>query len=57
MVKIHISGLLGERRWIQADLVRKIGIRPNTIFQLYNEVVDRVYLNHIDVICNVLDSA
>lgn len=54
MIKINLSRLLGERRWTQADLARKTGIRPNTISELYNELVDRVNLDHIDAICNVL---
>lgn len=55
MVKIHLSRLLGERRWTQADLVRKTGIRPNTISEIYNELVDRINLEHMDLICEALD--
>ena len=40
MVKIHLSKILGEKRWTQADLSRKTGIRPNTISELYNELAD-----------------
>lgn len=55
MVKIHLSRLLGERRWTQADLARKTGIRPNTISELYHEFAERVNLEHIYSICNVLE--
>lgn len=55
MVKIHLSKILGEKRWTQADLARKTGIRPNTISELYNELVDRVSLEQLDKICEVLE--
>ena len=55
MVKIHLSKILGEKRWTPADLSRKTGIRPNTISELYNELVDRVSLEQLDKICEVLE--
>lgn len=55
MIKIHLSRLLGEKRWTQADLSRKTGIRANTISELYNELVERVNLEHLDKICEVLE--
>ena len=55
MIKNHLSKLLGERRWTQADLARKTGIRRATINELYNELNDRVSLEHLDRICEVLD--
>lgn len=55
MIKIHLSKLLGEKRWTQADLSRKTGIRPNTISEIYNELVERVNLDHLDIICEVLE--
>ena len=55
MIKIHLSRLLGERRWTQKDLARKTGIRPTTISELYNELVERVSLDHLDKICEALD--
>lgn len=55
MIKIHLSKMLGEKRWTQADLSRKTGIRPNTISELYNELVERVNLEHLDKICEVLE--
>lgn len=54
MIKIHLSRLLGERKWTQSVLARRTGIRPNTISDLYNEFVDRVSLKQIDKICEVL---
>lgn len=55
MVRIFLSKLLGELRWTQADLARKAGIRPTTINLIYHELVDRVNLEHLDLICEALD--
>ena len=38
----------------QADLARFTGIRPTTISELYNEVAERVSLDHLDKICEAL---
>ncbi len=54
MIRILLSTRLGERRWTQADLARKTGIRPNTISELYHELVDRVNLEQIDKICELI---
>lgn len=55
MIKIHLSRILGEKRWTQADLARKTGIRPSTISEMYNELIERVNLDFLDRICEVLD--
>ena len=55
MVRIKLSVLLGERRISQADIARMTGIRPNTINDLYHELVDRVNLEHLDLICEALN--
>ena len=55
MIRILLSTKLGEIRWTQADLARATGIRPNTISELYHELVDRVNLEHLDLICEALD--
>lgn len=55
MIRILLSKKLGELRWTQADLARKTGIRPNTISEIYNEMADRVSLEHLDKICAALD--
>ena len=55
MIRIHLSRLLGERRWTQADLSRKTGIRAATINELYNGLAQRVNLEHLDLICEALD--
>ena len=55
MIKILLSRKLGELRWTQADLARKTGIRPSTISEMYHELIDRVKLEHLDLICEALD--
>lgn len=55
MIKILLSRKLGELRWTQADLARATGIRPTTINEMYHEMVDRVNLEHLDLICEALD--
>lgn len=55
MIKILLSTRLGERRMTQAQLARKTGIRPNTIGELYNELAERVSLEHLDLICEALN--
>lgn len=50
MIKILLSSRLGERRITQADLARMTGIRPSTINELYHEIIERVNLEHLDLI-------
>ena len=47
-IRILLSTRLGERRWTQADLARKTGIRPSTINEMYHELCERVNLEHLD---------
>lgn len=54
-IRILLSKKLGELRMTQAELARKTDIRPSTINDMYHELCDRVNLNHIDKICNVLN--
>ncbi len=55
MIKIYLSRLLGERRITQKELSEKTGIRPSTISEIYNEFIERISIDHIDRICEVLD--
>ncbi len=54
-IKILLSTRLGEKRWTQADLARKTGIRASTINDMYHEMCDRVNLEHLDLICEALE--
>lgn len=55
MIKILLSRKLGELRMTQADLARRTGIRPSTINEIYHELCDRVNLEHLNLICEVLN--
>lgn len=55
MIKVHLSRILGEKRWSQAKLSRLTGIRSSTISEIYNEFAERVSLEHLDKICEALD--
>ncbi len=54
MIKIYLSTILGEYRITQAELARKTGIRPTTICEIYNETIERINLQHLSKICEVL---
>lgn len=55
MLKIHLAELLGKHKMTQAELARRTDIRPNTINEMYWELVERVSLEHIEKICKVFD--
>ena len=55
MIKIYLSRMLGEKRITQAELARQTGIRPSTISDIYNEMTERLNINHLDRICEYLD--
>lgn len=55
MIRIHLSDLLGKKRWTQKYLSDITGIRPNTINQFYHEFVDRISIEHLDKICEAFD--
>lgn len=54
VIRILLSRKLGEMRWSQADLARATGIRAATINEYYHEIAERVKLEHLDIICDVL---
>lgn len=55
MIRILLSSILGEKRITQAELSRKTGIRPNTINEMYHEFIDRLSVEHLDILCKTLD--
>lgn len=55
MVIIHLSRILGEKRISQAELSRRTGIRPMTINDWYHDITDKISLDHLDKICEVLE--
>lgn len=54
-IKILLSTRLGEKRWTQADLACKTGIRPSTINDMYHDISERINLDHLDKICEALE--
>lgn len=54
MIKNHLSRILGEIGMTQAELSKRIGIRPATINEWYHKIVVRVNLDHLNRICEVL---
>ncbi|MHC1683397.1 MAG: helix-turn-helix domain-containing protein [Clostridiaceae bacterium] len=55
MIRIHLSRLLGELKWTQAELARRTGIRPSTINEMYHEIIERINIEHLDKICEALN--
>ena len=55
MIKIKLSRILGDIRMTQAELSQKTGIRAATINEMYHELIERVNLDYLSRICEVLD--
>lgn len=55
MIKSKLLVLLAEKRWTRSELANRTGIRANTIGDICNDMAERVSLEHIDRICEVLD--
>ncbi|MBY0124508.1 helix-turn-helix transcriptional regulator [Bacillus sp. S/N-304-OC-R1] len=54
-LRIHVSELLGKKKWTQKDLSEKTGIRPATISALYHETVKRIEIEHIVALCEAFE--
>ncbi len=54
MIHIKLAIRLAEKKWTQAELARRTGIRPNTISDLYNEVATAITFYNLEQICIVL---
>lgn len=55
MIKIKVSELLGRHKMTRKDLADKVGVRPNTIGDLYNEKVKKIDLDVLDKICKTFE--
>ncbi len=55
MVRVHLSELLGKKKWSRADLSKVTGIRYNTINDLYHEIALGVKFEHLELICDALE--
>ena len=47
MIHVKLAVKLAEKKWTQAELARRTGIRPNTISDLYNEVATAITFYNI----------
>ena len=55
MIEINLHILLAKKRWKQIDLVRKTGIRANTISDLCNGRSTGISTVYMDLICGALE--
>ena len=55
MIKIYLSGILGEKRITHAELAHQTGIRPSTISEIYDEIAERLNIEYLDRICEYLN--
>lgn len=55
MIRIKLSELLGKRRMSRRELAQLIGVRPNTVGDMYNDNVKRLDIVTLNKICTVLD--
>lgn len=55
MVRVHLSTLLGKKRWSVKQLSDVTGIRYNTVLDLYHEMALGVKFEHLEKICEVLE--
>ncbi len=54
LIRIKLSELLGKNKMTRKALAELVGVRPNTIGDLYHEKVKRVDLDLLNNICKVL---
>jgi len=54
LIHIKLAVKLAEKKWTQAELARRTGIRPNTISDLYNEVATAITFYNLEQICIAL---
>ena len=55
MVRINLAVLLAQRKMRVQHLANLTGIRYNTLSDMYHEFTERISLEHIDLICRILN--
>ena len=55
MIRIKLSEQLGKRRMSRRELAQLIGLRPNTIGDIYNDNVKRLDISTLNKIFMVLN--
>ncbi len=53
-IRIRLSRVLGEERMSQKELSEITGLNHKSIGALYNEMLERVSLEHLNKICKAL---
>lgn len=54
MIRIKLSEVLGRKKMTRKCLAERIGVRPNTIGDLYNEKTNKIDLRVLNRICITL---
>lgn len=54
-VRLRLHEILKERKMSQRKLALLASLRPNTISHLCSDKVDKVSLDTLDILCNVLE--
>lgn len=55
MIRIKLSEVLGKNKMTRKHLSELIGVRPNTIGDLYNEKVKKIDIETLNKICEVFE--
>ncbi|HPF44454.1 MAG TPA: helix-turn-helix transcriptional regulator [Syntrophomonadaceae bacterium] len=55
MIRIKLSEVMGRLRIKQSELIRRTGIRPGTINNLYYERTLRLEIEHLNRLCEALE--
>jgi len=55
MIRIKISELLGIHKMTRKKLADLVGVRPNTIGDMYNENTKKIDIELLNKICKTLD--
>ncbi len=55
MIKIKLCEIMGREKMTRKKLAELIGVRPNTIGDLYRENVRKIDLQALDKICEVFE--
>lgn len=53
MIIIKLGELLGREKMTRKELAKLLGIRPNTVGDIYNEKAKKIDLTVLDKLCEV----
>ncbi|MEH7237300.1 helix-turn-helix domain-containing protein [Bacillus sp. JJ1562] len=55
MIKVHLSRIMGEKRYNIADVSKLTGLHRNGITKLYNEQTDGIKFDTLEKLCDALE--